>query len=108
MAANTSIETNNCSVDRYGDTHVLPLTALPDLSLLEREPHGMPRNWAFCQGGSGHPHLDNGQWAIKHVDDTMVTYLYPLPPAVTVLVNWTMDNAREDLQRSIRAILGLT
>lgn len=86
------------------EAHIKDLSELPDISTMEREEHGMPKNWGFSRGHNG---LERNQWAVTHVHEDLSQDVYPLPMAVSVLVDWERSIERNDLQRSMRILLGM-
>lgn len=86
------------------ESRIKELSELPDLSRMDCEPWGMPKNWGYCQG---HKDLDRNQWAITHVHEDLSEDVYPLPLWVTPLIRAQVSNAQSDLQRDLRNLLGL-
>lgn len=86
------------------ETRLKNLSDLPDLSKMEREPHGLPKNWGFSRG---HNELERDQWAVQHVHEDLSEDLYPLPLWVSVLIDWQRQSERTDLQSALRRLLGV-
>lgn len=87
-----------------GDVQIKDLSELPDFSMLDCDHAGLPKNWCFSQGVNG---LEPSQWAIKYVHEDLTTDLYPLPPIVSVLIRWSRNHERQDMQSQFRHLLGL-
>jgi hypothetical protein len=86
------------------EDRIKDLSDLPDFRTMKIEWDGMPKRWGFCRGWKG---SEPGQWAIQRVNDDYSVDIYPLPLAVTALVNWERIAERQELQRSFRELLGI-
>jgi len=86
------------------ESRIKDISELPNLSEMDRDSDGLPRNWCFCKGHNG---LHHDQWAVQFVHEDLSADVYPLPLFVSVLIRWERNNERETMQRALQALLGM-
>ena len=88
----------------FPEDRIKDLSELPNLSEMELEDWGLPKNWSFSLGRYG---FERDQWVITFTHDDLSQDVYPLPLFVTALVNMNKEWATEAVQNEIKQALGL-